>query len=359
MEKEFITDKEAICLLILFVIGTSLIIGIGGINNDAWLAGIIGIILSIPVLAIYARIISLFPRKSLYDILIAVFGKIIGRIVSVFYAIYAFHLGALVLRNFGEFIKIVAMPETPLFVPIFCIGLVAVIASRLGIEVIARTSTFFLPIVFFIIVIVGLFAIPQLHVNYLKPVLGHGIKPILSGGFAAFSFPFCETVVFMCVFSSLKTKKSPFKVYKLSILIAGLTIIIVTIRNIVVLGDMLGSFYFPSYEAVSRIKIGDFLQRIEVTVSFVFFIGVLLKSSVCLLAAAKGAARLFNLKDYRTVVIQIGLLMIYFAYIVYSNSMMMKYWAFNIYPYYAFPVQVIIPIVLWIFAEVKTRNNPV
>jgi spore germination protein KB len=94
-----------------------------------------------------------------------------------------------------------------------------------------------------------------------------------------------------------------------------------------------------------------------VTVSFVFFIGVLFKGSVCLLVAAKGTARLLNLKDYRSVVIQLGLLMIFLAYIIYTNSMEMKYWAFMVYPYYAFPVQVIIPVILWISAEVKIRKK--
>jgi spore germination protein KB len=165
------------------------------------------------------------------------------------------HLGALVLRNFGEFIKIVAMQETPLFVSIICMGFVIIIAARLGIEVMARTSTYFLPIIFFVLLLVEFFSIPQTHLNYLKPVLGNGLKPILAGGFAAFSFPFCETVLFMGIFSSLKTKKSPFKVYKWGLAISGLIIIIVTIRNIGALGNMLSIFYFPSYEAVSTIKI--------------------------------------------------------------------------------------------------------
>jgi spore germination protein KB len=77
------------------------------------------------------------------------------------------------------------------------------------------------------------------------------------------------------------------------------------------------------------------------------------QSAVCLLAAAKGASKLFKLNDHRSVVIQIGIMMIYFAYIIYDNSMQMKYWAFKIYPYYAFPVQVIIPVILWIFAEIR------
>lgn len=357
MQKEQISNKEAICLIIIFVIGSSLIIGVGGDSkNDAWLAGIVGLIMSMPMLLVYARILSLFQGKDLFDILNISLGKVIGRVVGSIYIWYAFHLGALVLRNFGEFVNTVSLPETPMFVPILSLGLVCIIAVRLGIEVLGRITTYFIPVVFFILLVVQLLSIAQFQIHYLKPILGEGFMPVLKGGFSTFSFPFAETVLFLGLFSSLQTRKSPFKVYFWGILISSTLIIIITIRNIGVLGNMLGSFYFPSYQAVSRINIGDFLQRIEVTVSFVFVVGVFIKSSICLLVACKGIGKMFNLKDYRSIVIHTGLLMIYFAYIVYDDTMTMSYWAFKVYPYYAFPMQVILPIIIWIFAEVKSRK---
>jgi spore germination protein KB len=213
-----------------------------------------------------------------------------------------------------------------------------------------------LPLLFFILVVVQILGIPQLHLNYIKPLLKNGLIPVLKGGFSTFSFPLAETVICIGIFSSLKTKKSPVKVYFLGILISATIVIIITIRNIAVLGNMLDSFYFPSYEAVSRTKIGDFIQRIEVTVSIVFIFGVFIKSSICLLVACKGIGKMFNLKDYRSIVIQTGLLMVYFSYIVYDNMMEMKYWAFKVYPYYVFPMQVILPIIIWISAEIKAKK---
>jgi len=358
MQKEQITDKEAICIFIIYIMGSSLIIGIGAdAKNDAWIAGIVGFLMAIPMLLIYSRILSLFQGKDLFDILKILFGKAIGIIVAVIYIWYAFHLGALVLRNFGEFINTVAMPETPMFVPMFCLALVCIFAARLGIEVMGRTTTFFLPILFLILIVVQLMAIPQVHLNYLKPILGNGLAPILKGGFSTFSFPFAESVVFIGVFDSLKTKKSPYKVYSWGTLISGIIIILTTIRNTGVLSSMIGKMYFPSYAAVSRISIGDFLQRVEVTVSIVFIFGVLIKSSICLLVTCKGIGKIFNLKDYRSIVIQTGLLMTYFSYIVYDNIMDMSYWAFKVYPYYAFPMQVILPIIIWVFAEIKSKKS--
>ena len=357
MQKERITDKEAICLIIVFVMGSSLILGVGGdAKNDGWISGIVGFIMVIPMLIVYSRILTLHQGKDLFDILNITLGKIAGKIFAILYIWYAFHLGAIVLRNFGEFINIVAMPETPMFVTLLCMGIVCIIAGRLGIEVLGRTCTYFLPLLFFILIVVQVLAIPQLHLNYMKPILGNGITPVLKGGFSAFSFPFAETVLFTGVFCSLKTKKSPSKVYFWGIMISASIIIIVTIRNIATLGNMLDSFYFPSYAAVSRISIGEFVQRIEVTVSIVFIFGVFVKSSVCLLVVCNGIGKMFNLVDYRSIVIQTGLLMIYFSYTIYDNSMDMKEWAFKVYPFYAFPMQVIIPIIIWLLSEIKARN---
>jgi spore germination protein (amino acid permease) len=358
MQKERITDKEAICVLIIFMIGSSLIIGIGGdAKNDAWIAGLVGIVMVLPMLLIYSIILSDFPGKDIFDILNFLLGNVWGRIVSLLYIWYAFHLGALVLRNFGEFINAVAMPETPMLVPMLCLGLLCIAAAKLGIEVIGRTTTYFLPIMLFVLLVVEFLAIPQFKLDYLKPIFENGLTPILKGGFSSFSFPFAETVLFLGVFSSLQTGKSPFKAYFLGILFAGCIIIIVTIRNIGVLGNMLGDFYFPSYEAVSMIRIGDFIERIEVTVSFVFLFGVFIKASICLLVACKGIGKVFNLKDYRSIVIQTGLLMIFFAYTVYDNSVEMKYWAFKVYPYYAFPFQVLLPLTVLILGKIKLFND--
>ena len=129
MGKEQISDKEAIVLLIMFIIGTTMIVGTGGdAKNDAWIAGIVATVYFIPMLLIFSRLLSLFPGKDLFDIFSIVFGKIAGKILSVVYIWYSFHLGGLVLRNFGEFVNVVALPETPLFIPLLCLGLVCVIA---------------------------------------------------------------------------------------------------------------------------------------------------------------------------------------------------------------------------------------
>lgn len=358
MKRELITDKEAICFLSIFIMGSTLILGIGGdAKNDAWIVAITGVIVSIPMLMVYAKLLSLFPEKGLYEILEIIFGKIISKIISVLYIWYSFHLGALVIRNFGEFINTVTMPETPMIVPMLCLGIVCIVAVKAGIEVMARVSAFVLPYLLLIMALVQLLGISSLNFEFIKPVLANGLKPILKGTFSIFTFPFAESVLFLEVLFNLKNKQSFKKVYLTSLFLAGGIILILTLRNIFILGSLMGKLYFPAHIAVSRVNIGDFLERIEVTVAIVFVFGVFVKASVCLFVACKGITKLFNLRDYGSITIQMGLLMIYLAYIVYDDIMEMQKWAFSTYAYYAFPFQAIIPVLMLILAKIKLRRN--
>jgi spore germination protein KB len=357
MRKEQITDKEAFCMAFLFISGSTLILGVGGdAKNNAWMAGIAGAIMAAPMILVYSRIVSLFPSKDLFEILECVLGCIPGKIVCIIYVWYAFHLGVLVFRNFGEFVSTVALPETPMLASIFVLGLVCIYNVKSGVEVISRISAYFLPVLILIIIVVQLLTLPSLEPKFLKPFLGEGLMPVLKGGFDAFAFPFGETVILMGCFFSLKTKKSPYKIYFSAVFLACTLIVLLTLRNIMILGSTIQFYYFPSHIAVSRISVGEFIQRIELTVALVFIICVLIKSSVCLLVTCRGISRIFRLQDYRSIVIQVGLLMVFMSQIIYADSMMMRYWAFNVYPYYAVPFQVIIPIAVWITAEIRKKK---
>lgn len=357
MRKEQITDKEAFCMAFLFISGSTLLLGIGGDSkNNAWLAGIAGAIMAAPMILVYARIVSLFPGKDLFEILECVFGSILGKIVSLIYIWYAFHLGILIFRNFGEFVSTAAMPETPMLASMFVLGLVCIYNVKSGVEVISRIGAYFLPVLILIIFVVQLLSLPSLEPKFLKPFLGEGLMPVLKDGFDVFTFPFGETVLLMGCFSCLKTKKSPYKVYFSAVFFACILIVLVTLRNIMTLGNTIQYFYFPSHTAVSRISVGEFIQRIELTVALVFIICVLMKSSVCLLVTCRGISRVFHLQDYRSIVFQVGLLMVFMAQIIYEDSIMMRYWAFNVYPYYAVPFQVILPVAVWITVEIRKKR---
>ncbi|WP_405175524.1 endospore germination permease [Paenibacillus sp. FSL H8-0261] len=359
MKKEIIPTGHSISIVVLFIIGTSLFMGLPGKSgNSSWIALLFAISLTVPLLFIYARFHVLFPGKNLFDILIIVFGSIFGRVVSCMYIWYALHMGALVLRNFGEFSKTVALTETPMIAPMLCVGLLCIWVVKAGIEVIGRCAKLFLLLLLAEVLFIEILAIPKLKYHYLKPFLDSGWSPIFADTFGSFTFPFAEIVLFMGVFSHLPAKDSAKKILLSGLLISGGVILLVSLRNLLILNpDIVQSLYFPSYVAVSRINIGDFLTRMEASSALGFVITIFIKASLCLYVASVGVAKLFKLKSYRSVVLQLGLIMVYFSRFIFKDIMEMQHFAYTIYPIYALPFQVIIPLVLWICAEIKVSKS--
>ena len=360
LNKEIISDKQGICLVTMFILGSTLLLGTGGgiAKKDAWLAIIAGMVYAAPALYIYSRLLSKFHGRDLFDILELVFGKHLGKIISLLYIWFSFHLGALVERNFSDFTETAVYPDTPVAFPLIFFILLFIWGVKLGIENLGRWSEFYILIVLLLIVTVTItLSLPQLNFNNIRPVFYNGIKPILHSAFLVFSFPFAETVVFMMVFSSLKTKKSSYKVYFTGLIFGSIIVLLVSFRNILIVGaDSIARDYFPSYVAVSAIKVGDFIQRLELAVSTVLLLNVFIKVSICLLAVCKGLEKVFELDDYRFLVTPMALLMASLSIIVYPNIMESVKWAFKIWPYYAFFFQAILPLIIFIVAEIKFRK---
>ena len=357
MNKEVITDKQAATILTLFLLGSTLLIGTAGqAENDMWISILLGMMMTIPVYLIYSRILSLFPGKGIFEILEQVFGKLGGKAIGLLYIWFSFHLGALVLRNYGEFVNVLALPETPMIVPMTLFIFLCIWGVKMGIEVLGRWAESGAIVLFALQIVIIILSIPEMKFENMRPVLYNGIGPVIGGAFSAFSFPFAEAVVCLCVFGSLKDSKSSYKAYFRGLLIAGALILYAVIRNVAVLGvDNLDLSYFPSYTAISRISIGTFLQRLEIAVSTAFLIGVFIKISICLLATSIGITEIFGLKDYRKIVTPIGLLMLNLSYLIYESTMEMFHWIATFWVYYAFPFQVILPIIIWIVCEYKSR----
>lgn len=357
MEKEIISGKQATNIMIGFIIGSSAVFGFdASAKNDVWISLIISIFISIPIVIMYSRILKLYPQKNLYEIVYEIFGKVGGAILSIIFIFYSFQLGTLVVRNFTEFIRTVSLDATPqlilsIFIVLFCLWIL-----KSGLEVLGRLSIVFVILITIIVALTFIFLMKDMKFDNIKPILGNSMQPILTSAFSAFTFPFGETVLFMVVLSSVRKIDSPLKVYSTSVFIAGLLLVLALLRNIFILGfPTLDLLYFPSYSSVSKLNIGDFITRIEIVIATNFLFGGIIKISVCLYSTAKGVAKLFNINNYKDVLTPISLFMITFSGIIYNNIMQM-FEFIKIYSYYAPIFQLILPVLIWVFAEIKAHK---
>jgi len=359
VKKEVISDKQGIFLTVLTIIGTSVIIVMGlGAKKDLWLANILSILIALPMVITYARLHYIFTGKDLFDILVICFGKFFGTGISILYIWFAFHIGALVTNDFGTFITSVSLPETPEFVLMLVIIILGIWGVKKGIELLGRWTELFTPFIVIFIFTIILLLIPHMNINNIRPVLSNGIKPIIKGAFYSFAFPFAETVILTMFFADFESKKSPYKVYIVGLLIGGFILVSLNLTILLVLGINTSlSFYFPTHSIATRINIGTFFQRVEIISAIIFILGGFVKMSICLLAVCKGIAKIFSCTDYRFIVVPIALLMSNLSLFIYDSTMEVIEFASTVSPYYKFPFQVIFPIIILIVAEKKKRHS--
>lgn len=358
MNKEVISDKQSIALMILFMIGASTV-SLAGVEakKDIWLAVISSMIMGAPIVFIFSRLHSNFPNNDLYDIIEICFGKFIGKAIIIFFTFYLTITLCTVLRNYGEFINTVSLEETPLIIPMIFLGLLCAYATISGIEVLGRWGNFFIYIVVFFTFILILLLIPNSNIDNIRPILQNGLKPVLQGSIKLYSFPFSQLVVFSTILSGFKRKISPYRIYFLSLLIGGAIIFITFLSVILTVGvKNVSDLYYPTYSAVSRLNMLG-LQGIEILSSVLFSLGGFVKISIHLLAICIGIAKIFKTADYRFIVIPITLMIINLSYLLWNSTMSFYEFDGEIMLYFAFPFRTILPILTFIIAEIKKKQN--
>ncbi|GAA0177054.1 spore germination protein GerKB [Clostridium sediminicola] len=357
MNTEVISDKQGIVIIIMFLVGTAAL-DVRGIEaeQDFWISMILALILIMPIAIMYSRLCYILPNKDLFDILEICFGKFIGKIMVIFYTYYFLESGTMVLMNVSYFISLSSLDKTPLIVIKIIIMILCAWAVKLGIQLIGRWAEYMsLGFIAFIAISI-LLSIPNMDLNNLRPIFNNGINPIIKGTFATFVFPFGEIVTIYAAFSNFKSKKSPYKIYRLGFL-GGIILLGISITNVLVLGINMASIYgYPTYSTMARIGISASIERIELIISIVYVLGAFIKVSVYLLAISKGIAKTFNFEDYKFLVIPTALFMLTLSLFLFVG--VIDYWEYSdkIWESYAILFQVVFPIMIFIVAEVRKKR---
>ncbi len=151
-------------------------------ESATWMFPIIWIlVMIIPILAL-TSLCKAYRNKNLIEIIYHLTGKYLGLLISFLLFIIAFSALIFNSRAYVDIMKVEIFTTTPIVVVYgLLIGASYFIANR-GLEAIGRTSFILLPIVIFgsalLIILIGDELIPE----YLFPITGSGIVPVIKHG---------------------------------------------------------------------------------------------------------------------------------------------------------------------------------
>ncbi|WP_312118067.1 GerAB/ArcD/ProY family transporter [Brevibacillus reuszeri] len=320
-----ISARQFGILVALFTIGTPILIipaGLAGIvKQDAWLAAVLGVGLGLLITGIYTALGKRFPTKSLVEMNELVFGKWIGKTISITFIFFNLVTAAELLFFVGNFMTTQIMPETPIQSVHILFACIVMMGVRLGIETLARSAEVLFPLFVLLFVILVIFLSPQIKLENIQPVMDANYKVLLKGTiFFASVFSLAPVVLLMVFPASVNRDRESRKAFFSGTMIGGFALIIVIALTILVLGaDTTARQLYPSYALAKKINVGNFLQRIEIIMAGMWFITIFFRVCCYFYASVIGLAQTLNLKDYRFLVLPLGIIVIALSLIVHPN----------------------------------------
>jgi len=325
VRNEKISSRQFGILVALYSIGTTILI-IPSImaeeaKQDAWIAALLGVGLALLLVVLYSALGNLLPSKSLVEMMEELFGKWLGKAISLTFVFFGLVTSAELLYFVGNFITTQIMPETPIQSINIIFACVVIMGVRYGIETLARSAELLFPLFSILFIVLVIFLTPQVKFENIQPVLEVDFKDLLRAAIyfiSVFSFP---TVILLMVFpASVNRPKVATKTFFSGTVIAGIVLIIMIALCILVLGvDTTQRHIFPSYALAKKINVGHFFQRIEFVMAGLWFISIFFKMSLYFYAAVVGLAQTLNTKNYRFLTLPMGIVMVALSLLVHPN----------------------------------------
>lgn len=360
LEKGKINSRQLKILAMLYTLGSAILIVPSGLTaaskQDAWIAAIVGCALGLSLLLLYNALGTRYPEQTLIQYSQVVLGRWAGTAVGILYFLFFFLLSSLVLRNIGDFITSITLPETPIQAVHIMFLLIVIIGARLGLEVVARASEIFFPWILLLLLVLVICISPQIHAYKMLPMFEEGIKPILKGSLSILGIPYLELVVFLMLYPYINKVGKAGKALFTGALFGGIVLIVITMMCILVLGaDFTARHAFPSYTLAKKIHFGEFIQRIEVFMGITWFLTIYFKLIICFYASVLSLAQLCKLRSYKPLTLPMGLILIVLSLIVYPNIVYFRNFASKIWTPYALTFGLALPLLLFIVSSIRNK----
>ncbi|MFC4101588.1 GerAB/ArcD/ProY family transporter [Paenibacillus xanthanilyticus] len=348
--------------MIVFEIGsTPMFLLARDAGQNAWISMAVGAAAGTLVILVLLHLQRVSGDQDWTEMLLSRLGKWGGGALAVLYALIFAYESMRNVRDFGAMANGTILPQTPIWIVMLIVAAIACYAVAKGMNVVFRTIELFFPTVALSYSTVALFFfISDLpHAHRLRPVLDQGIGQVLKHALPELiSFPFGQVVVFLLFW---KHAKEPRRAMKVSLTAYGIVSLFLTAMSALTLSiigaDVAKIVSYPFLEAVQLIHIADFLERLDIFVTLVIFLGLFVKLSMFYLASNVIVSRLTGLSP-RTCAIAIGLLIFGASFLEPSHTF--HIWlGLKVQPKYAWIYQVAIPfliLVLTLFAKRKASR---
>lgn len=242
------------------------------------------------------KLFNKFPGMDVLDICDYLFGKWFKFIIGIFFIIYIFASGSIVLRDFCEGLKIIYFRRTFIYYIVgFFVALVAA-SNIFGEKAVIKTNLLLIPIVLISILFIFIFNVKNFVPQRIFPILGEGFnKTFIEGTSNIYAFSCLILIYFIQPF--LKDTKKFKTISIVSVLISAfylLLCIACLIFMFPALSEEVG--ILPIYLVSRYIEFGTFFQRIDAVFLLVWILELGLYLNICMMLVIRIFKKITNIE---------------------------------------------------------------
>ncbi|HHV62288.1 MAG TPA: endospore germination permease [Firmicutes bacterium] len=329
------------------------------VPQDAWIASLLGMLLSIPFALFVARLGLRFPDKTIIEYSERLLGRYLGKLVGLVLIWYLISVAATTTRAVGDAYTIAIMPETPILVFMVVMVFLAANAARCGLEVVGRLGEHSIWIVLFFLILMFILPFDEMRFKNLAPVLARGFRPVVEPMGTAFSFFSMHIIVLGMILPYLNKPKDAARYSVYAILISGLLMTWLAAVLVAVFGPTVSGLVMPAFSLSRLISIANFLERIEAITMGAWTLSAGINLALFLWASAVGLAQLFGVSRYQPFVYPLGALVVAFGILFYeSNVDMQIFFEFRNIGVFSMAVTLGTTAVLYLAALMRGKPSP-
>lgn len=324
-------------------------------HMDAWFTYLFPALYVLVFGYVLVQLSMRFPNMHLFEIIFALFGRIIGTVVNLLLVV---HLWVILMRDLlssGKFIGTILLPQTPEEIIVLLFMILLMFYGRTSVEVIARVNDLFFPIFFLLVLLLPFMLSNELDLELLQPILTvpairFWYSNILGIGWFGDVF---VIGAFMHTMWSIKQFRSSIRH---GTLMAVLLLTIFQFLQVIVFGPNLpGNMIYPSYSLVQQIHITDFLDRVDLFILSIWFPVTACKVILIYLAFLTGVTSLLKKRDYTLLNSPLSLVLLMTTLLAFKNTT--EVFSFGNYcsPVLVLAYQPVLLIALWL----RMRRFPI
>ncbi|NBD27738.1 GerAB/ArcD/ProY family transporter [Paenibacillus glycinis] len=346
-------------LIVIFVtIGTSILIAPSGLaaaaKQDAWIAGIVGTVVNVLLVMLYAALAEKFPDQHLAQYADSLLGKWAGALITLIFTLYCFFLGSLMIGSMGFFMTTQLLQDTPVEALMVLFALVVVIALKSGCTVYANAVEIFYPWTAVLMLLLLVCLLPILDPSRLLPVFEFGAKPILKGAYSFYSLQ--NSVLLMTLYPYVAKGKGRRRALIGGTLAGNFVLVLMTLLCVMMLGaEQTGNNVYPTYLLAKNVSIGGFLERLEGVLIFIWLFSIFVRILISFQAAIVCVSHVLRLQDEKILIWPIMLGGIVLGLMCYSNMVVVQKSIAQSWSTMSLIPLVLIPLLLYLTAAIRKK----